>query len=272
MKEHDVRIISENMANLAEITVANTAADLGSEWLKTDVKGEVCRIQANEGQITLVWPIDITVDGAAIPAWNGSSDSEMRVQVFETASGGSPIYDSGWHYVASGPELEHYDFSQALNVNTFAYGATVSCLWVPNIAARRVIIQLRDPEATFLDISKVIVGATLDFQGAAYGTSAGTNDTSNVVRTAAGELRVDQGTISRAMELNLEGTRPEDRSKITYLMSKGLGKRHFVSGYSREGDLTLTQELMMYGRLTSIPTITHEMFDWDNVRLPFEEW
>src|SRR5690606_21541273 len=77
--QRNLRIVSENAADSAAITVPNTASGLGAEWLKTEIKSEVCRILSNEGAITLQWDDPVTVDCVALPAWNGSASSEIRV-------------------------------------------------------------------------------------------------------------------------------------------------------------------------------------------------
>lgn len=272
MTDRNLRIVSENVADAADITVANTAPGLGAEWLKTDIKGEACRILDAEGTITLIWPELVTVDCVALPAWNGSSGSEIRVRVFSAVSGGSPVHDSGWMWAASGPMLLHYDFSQPLNANNFVDGATVSAVWVPNIAGRRVVIDLRDPNRSFLDISRVVVGAALSMCGVSYGSSATLSDATNVVRAASGDIRIDRGTKRRSIALNVNHIPPDKRHQIMRIINAGLSRRHFFSGYASGADPSLEQELMMYGILSTVPTLTHVTYRVDGSQFQVEEW
>lgn len=271
MGTRNLRIVSHNRADEAVITVPGTATGMGAEWLKTEIKGEVCRILSNEGTLTLVWPDYVTVDCVAIPAWNGSSGSEIRVRVFLTPSGGAPEFDSGWHFAAPGPMLLHYDFSRPLNVNNFAEGATVTAVWVPNIAARRVVIDLRDPNRTFLDISRLVVGAAFSMCGVSYGSSASLSDDTNVVRAASGDIRIDRGTKRRSIALNMNHIPPDKRHQIMRIINAGLGRRHFFSGYASGSDPSLEQELMMYGILTTVPTLTHVTYGSDSSQFQVEE-
>lgn len=266
------RIVSDNVADAATITASNTAPDLGADWVKTEAKTEVCRILSGTGAFTLTWDDPVGIDCVALPAWNGSASSEIRARCYFEKTGGSALYDSGWQWAASGPMLAHYDFSQPLNVNNFAEGATVTAVWVPNISARRVVIDLRDPNRTYLDISRVIVGAALSLCGVSYGSAATVADDTTVTRTASGDVRIDRGAKRRAILLNLDYIPPEKRHQIMRIINAGLQRRHFFSGYSSGADPSLEQELMMYGVLSAVPTLTHVTYRVDRSQFQVEEW
>lgn len=272
MADRNLRIVSTNVADDATITAANTASGLGAEWLKTELKSEVCRIQSGTGAITLQWDDPVTVDCVALPAWNGSASSEIRVRCYFEKTGGAAVHDSGWQWAASGPMLAHYDFSQPLNVNNFADGATVTAVWVPNISARRVVIDLRDPNRTYLDISRVIVGAALSLCGVSYGSGATVADDTTVTRTAGGDIRVERGAKRRAIWLNLDYIPPDKRHQIMRIINAGLQRRHFFAGYANGADPSLEQELMMYGILSAVPTLTHVTYGVDGSQFQVEEW
>lgn len=283
MTDRDLRIVSHNVADSATITVSNTAAGLGADWLKTDIKGEVCRILSGTGTITLQWDDPVGVDCVALPAWNGSPSSEIRVRCYFEKTGGNPVFDSGWQWAAPGPQLQDWGFSQNVNdhsgiygaqsVNEFVDGAAVSAVWVPNISARRVVIDLQDPEREMLDIARVVVGMALGIAGASYGTSATVIDDSMVVRAASGDVRIDQGVRRRAIMLELSHIDPRHRHEVMRIINAGLGKRHFVSGYTAGGaGHAMNQELMMYGVLTTVPVLTHLTYGSDGSQFQFEEW
>lgn len=272
MAERNLRIVSDNSADTATITVPNTASGLGAEWLQTEIKSEVCRILSGTGTITLQWDDPVGVDCVAIPAWNGSASSEIRVRCYFEKTGGSAVYDSGWQWAASGPMLAHYDFSQPLNVNNFVDGATVSAVWVPNISARRIVIDLSDSERTMLDVSRVVVGTALSLCGVSYGSGATVADDTTTTRTAGGDIRVDRGAKRRAIGLNLDYIPPDKRHQIMRIINAGLGRRHFFSGYASGADPSLEQELMMYGILATVPTLTHMTYRADASQFQVEEW
>lgn len=268
----NLRIISDNVADDATITAANTASNMGTEWLKTDLKSEVCRITSGTGAITLQWDDPVTVDCVAIPAWNGSASSEIRVRVYDLKTGGVELFDSGWQWAAPGPQLGAWGFSQPLNVNYFAEGATVSAVWVPNIAARRVVIDLKDTERSLLDIARVVVGAAFSLSGASYGSGVSTEDATSVTRAASGDMKVDRGPRNRTMSLDLSYIPREHRHEAVQIINAGLGKRHFVSGFTDGTDIMLQQELAMYGVLSSAASLTYSTYGISQSQFQIEEW
>lgn len=272
MSARNLRIVSENAADSAEITVPNTASGLGAEWLKTELKSEVCRILSDEGTITATWPEPVGVGCVALPAWNGSANSEMRVRIYSEILSGDLRYDSDWQWAASGPILAHYDFNQPLNVNDFAEGATVSVIWVPNISGRRVVIDLRDPERTFLDVSRVVVGAVTYLPGVSYGSGISVSDDTTVTRAASGDSRIDRGPRRRSMSLDIGFVPHEHRHEVGRIINAGLGKRHFFSGYAEGQDVSLVQSMTMYGLLQTVPGLTHVTYGLSATQFQVEEW
>lgn len=268
----NLRIVSENVADDATITAADTASGLGTEWLKTDLKSEVCRITSGTGAITLTWPDLVGIDCVAIPAWNGSASSEVRVRVYDAVAAGILLYDSGWQWAAPGPQLGSWGFSQPLNVNHFADGATVSAVWVPNIAGRRVVIDLKDPNRTMLDISRVVVGTAFSMCGVSYGSGVSVEDATSVTRAASGDMKIDRGPRNRTMSLDLSYIPREHRHEAVRVINAGIGRRHFVSGFTDDNDIMLQQELMMYGVLSSAASLTYSTYNASQTQFQIEEW
>ena len=269
---YDLRIVSVNDADEATITATDVAPTLGVDNLKTDIKGKVCRILDNEGTITLKWSDTRGFDCVALPAWNGSASSEIKVEIFDDTDAGNLVWDSGWLWAAPGPALEYWDFSQPLNVNSFEEGCTVTAVWVPNIPGKRIEINLKDPNNAFLDISRIIAGTTFYTCGASYGSNIGVKDNSSFSRTAGGDIRIDKKTKRRSNLLNLAGVPTKDRHQLARIIQGGIGKRHFFSGYTNADDEGLRQELMMYGVVTNAPTLTIEDYQNNNTQLQIEEW
>lgn len=272
MTGRKLRIVSTNVADSATITAANTAPNLGTEWLKTELKSEVCRILSGTGAITLTWVDPVGIDCVAIPAWNGSASSEIRVRIYDAVSAGNLLHDSGWQWAAPGVQLGSWGFSQPLNVNHFADGATVTAVWVPNISGRRVLIDLRDPNRTMLDVARVVVGTALSLPGASYGSGVGASDSTTTTRTAGGDVRIDRGIVRRTMGLSLSYIPKQNRHEVARIINAGVGKRHFFAGYAEGGDAMLEQETMMYGLLTTVPGLAYATYGINTSQFQVEEF
>lgn len=248
-----LRIISNNVADQATLSAANTAAGMGAEWLKTDIKDEACRINSGTGAIVATWLDRVGIDCVALPAWNGSSESKIRVRIYELTSGGTLLWDSSWQWAAPGPVMDNWDFHQPLNVNSFAYGATVTAVWVPNISGRRVVIDLQDPQRTFLDISRLVIGTAFTPRySSSYGSSFGVQDMSSNSRAASGDIRTDTGPRNTTLNLDLNAIDEADRHMAARILREGVGRRHFVAEVVESDDVSLRQDYMLYGVLRAL--------------------
>jgi hypothetical protein len=117
-----LRILTKNIADIATITVPSTVAGMPASNLKTDIKGEVCRILGSSANITLEWPALETVGVVAIPISNLGPSSTIRLKAYLDAAGTILLEDTGARFAAPGSILENWDFSQSLNVNAFTDG------------------------------------------------------------------------------------------------------------------------------------------------------
>lgn len=265
-------IVRTNNFDDATVTMTTPAPNMGAQWMKTDTKSEASRILGSTGAITASWNDEVGIDIVAIPAWNGSSSSEIRVRIYLEETGGNLLFDSGWTWAAGGPILQNWDFHQPLNVNGFAYGATVTTVQVPNIAGRRVIIDLRDPERTSLDISRVVIGEAFSPRcNPDYGSSQSSKDLSKQVRAASGDVIIDRGPINRTLSLNLNMVYPEDRHLFSRIMTQSLGEMVFVSVVADEDDVSLSQDWSMYGVIKPDP-LTFASFSTHQTSYEIEEW
>lgn len=265
-------IVRTNNFDSATVTMTTPAPNMGVEWLKTEIKSEAARILGTTGTITATWDEEVGVDIVALPAWNGSSSSEIRVRVYLEKTGGTPLFDSGWVWAAGGPILQNWDFHQPLNVNGFAYGATVTAVQVFNISGRRVVIDLRDPERTSLDISRVVIGEAFSPRcNPDFGSSQSSSDMSKQVRAASGDVIIDRGPVNRTLSLNLNTIYPEDRHLFSRIMTQSLGDMVFVSVVSDEEDVSLSQDWSMYGVIKPAP-LTFASFSTHQTSYEIEEW
>ena len=82
-----LKILTDNAADRATITVPSTAAGLGADRLKTDIKGEVCRVLSSGATITLAWPTAETIGAVVIPASNLGPSSTIRVRAHQLDAG-----------------------------------------------------------------------------------------------------------------------------------------------------------------------------------------
>ena len=268
-----IRIITDNAADRATITVANTAAGMGSDKLKTDIKGEVCRVLASSATITLIWPKLETVGAVVIPASNLGPSSTIRVRAYLDEAGTQLLADSGVKWAAPGTILENWDFSQALNVNAFTDGvAPITACYLPEqVACRRVVIDITNPDNTFIDMSRIITGGYhAPKYGASYGASIGVNDLTQNTRTASGDIKSDWGPRNSTLQFDLGWIDNTDRERVRQLISRGVGKFLFISLLAEHDDPVLERDYSVYGKPSQAGSMSFSAFNLHNTTFQIE--
>lgn len=253
-----MRIVSDNAADRATITVANTAPGSGANNLKTDIKGQVCRVLSGTAQIVLTWPQATTVGAFVLPVSSLGPSSTIRVQVYSDEAGTVLKEDTGELWAAPGATLKNWGFTQPLNVNQFAFNfpATTAAYLSQHAAVRRVVITLKDPGATFIDISRLIVGAyTSPRYNPAYGQSDSIIDLSTNSRAASGDLKTEFGPKAKLMTFNLEYISDADRAQVQDILEMGIGRFLFVSLTPQSPDPVRERHKSIYGKVSQPATM-----------------
>lgn len=246
-----IRIISNNAADSATITAASTADGMGTDKLKTDIKGDACRVLAGSATIVLTWPALETVGAVVIPASNLGASSTIRVRAYLDAAGATLLADTGARWAAPGTTLEGWGFTQPLNVNAFSEGnAPITACYLPeHVAARRLVIDITNPGNQFIDISRLVVGSYHALQyGAPYGATVGTADMTKNTRAASGDIKSDWGPRATTLQFDLEWVSPVDRARVRQLLARGVGSYLFISLLPEHPDPILERDASIYGK------------------------
>lgn len=244
------RLLLDDVAAQATLTVANTAGGMGADRLKTDPKGEACRILSGSGQIVATWAQPVTVGAVVIPACSLGPSSTIRVRAYQDAAGTTLLADTGVQLAAPGAILANWSFSQPLNVNAFSEGATIVAAYLPqHESIRRLVINLADPGASFLDLSKLVVGPYLQAEyGAAYGAQTAVTDMSANSRAASGDIKTDWAPRAKKVTFSLDWVAEADRARVLSLFKAGIGKWLFADLLYGTADPVKRQDYMIYGK------------------------
>lgn len=265
-----IKIITDNAADRASVTVPITAAGLGADRLKTDIKGEVCRVLSSSATITLAWPTAETIGAVVIPASNLGPSSTIRVRAY---AGATLLQDSGVQWAAPGTTLAHWDFAQPLNVNQFAEGtAPITACYLPEQAAvRQLVIDITNPGSSFIDISRLVVGGCHALQyGATYGAAVSTSDMTKNSRAASGDIKSDWGPKASTLQFDLAWVAAADRERVRQLIARGIGKFLFVSLLPEHADPVLERDSSIYGKPTQPGSMSFAFFQMYSTQIQIE--
>jgi len=252
----NLRLIHDNAADRATVVASNTAGPLIAALMQSDIKGAAHRSAGATVTYTLTWPSVESIGAIALPATNLSPMATIRVRAYDAQAGGSMLADSGTVYACPGALLDLWDWTTPLNANAFAYGgASKTAVWFEHVAARRVEIELSDPEnpASYIDCARIVAGAYWEPErNASYGLAVNIADMSTSTRADSGDLRADRGPQYDEMELDLEWLDAQDRARVMQIMrGTSGGRKVFVSVFPGNADALLEQDHMIYGGLAA---------------------
>lgn len=268
-----LKIITDNAADRATITVSSTAAGLGADRLKTDIKGEVCRVLSGSATITLAWPTAETIGAVVIPASSLGPSSTIRVRAYADAAGATLLQDSGVQWAAPGTTLAHWDFAQPLNVNQFADGtAPLTACYLPEQAAvRRLVVDLTNPGASFIDLSRLVAGAVHTPKcRAVYGAQVGTQDMTKNSRAASGDLRSEWGPKANTLQFDLSRIADSDRERVRQMLARGVGRWLFVSLLAGCSDPVKERDYSIYGKPSQPGSMAYASYGLHSSTFNFE--
>lgn len=249
----NLKIIFENSVDAATITASSTSASLVAANMQTDIKSRVHRSTGLSVSYTLQWSSDKSIGGIALPATNLSGDATIRIRLYNAA--GSVIADSGIQYASPGLNLGLWNWSQPVNANTFAYGgvAKVSHFFPQQYATRKCVIDLVDTSANlagYIDCSRIVAGAYWSPQiNADFGATVNIVDTSQVVRSEAGDLISNRGILHDRLKFDLSALNEADRAQMMLLMRRaGTARNIFVNLLPGDASSVAEQDFTIYGK------------------------
>lgn len=251
---NSLRIISDNAADRAALSIPGTVPGLGAANLLTDIKGQVCRVLGGVVSMTATWPRLETVGAVVIPASNLGPSSTIRVRAYADEAGTELLQDTGERWAAPGPILANEDFTQPLNVNSFAFGIPpITAVYLArHEAVRCLAIDIADPAAEFIDLSRLVAGRYFEPRyNPEYGQSDGIIDMSANSRSASGDIKTDAGPKAKRMSFNLALIANEDRAQVLQILQRGIGKWLFISLLPGHADAEKERDKSIYGKPSS---------------------
>jgi hypothetical protein len=246
-------ILTDNAADRSTITVGNTAEGSGASNLKTDIKGQVCRVLSGTADIVLTWPEATSVGAIVLPVTSLGPSSTVQVKAYGDEAGTVLLQDTGAKWAAPGAILANWGFTQPLNVNQFAFSLppTTAVYLAQHESVRRLEVKLVDPSAEFIDIARLVVGPYYTPNtNPAYDQADSILDMSKNTRTASGDLKTDRGPKVKTMTFSLENIDDAHRAEVRQILEMGIGRFIFVSLTPGSYDPVRERDKSIYGKVS----------------------
>ncbi|NBQ68748.1 MAG: hypothetical protein EBU46_07920 [Nitrosomonadaceae bacterium] len=225
-----LRIIYKNLFDdydtLTQL-VGSTASGFPLTNLIDDTKSKTWRsTDLLSPKIKVTWASAQTLSGVALAFTNLIAGSTFQITLYDAASGGTLLLDTG----AVGVDYSYnapVGFSSTGSAS-FAYGggANVAAFFASTSGVRRMEIEFTSTGNTdgYIELSRIIAGSYWEPQkGASYGASVAFVDSTTGQRTSAGGLITDRGTIHREMSFSLDAMSSTDKASLNNIF-RSIGK------------------------------------------------
>ncbi|MBY0473722.1 MAG: hypothetical protein K2Q13_01525 [Nitrosomonas sp.] len=264
----NLRILYKNIFDsYSGISMASgsQAIGFGLANMKDDTKSKTFRsTNLTNPKIRATWASAQEISGVALAFTNLIAGSTFQITLYDDPAAGTLLHDTG-----AIPVTYNYDPPvgfDSIGSASFAYGggAHVSAFFNSVSGVERMEIELTsagNPDG-YIEISRIIAGKFWEpNDNADYGAKTDFIDTTTGVRTSAGDLVTDRGTITRVMEFSTQAMDSQDKAALNNLF-RSIGKSQplFISLVPGNGPITEEQlSQQIYGK-----------FDMDlSVSLPF---
>lgn len=251
----NVFIIWNNIANENSAithTLGSTASGFPLSNMLNDTKEKVWRSTAGTTQnIQLTWASNRIVNSFALAFTNLVSGSSVRLVLYDATVGGNILYDSGsitidYNY------LDPVGFD-SIGVESFAFGGGThfSRLFEQQNNVRRAVITLvstSNPDG-YIEVSRLVIGQAWQPEyNPDFGLDWSFDETTERVRTDAGNVLLNRGTQNRIVSFNLSHLSVYDKRILTEIIKRnGSHEPVFISILPNDSG-ELYQSGNLYGR------------------------
>ncbi|MGA1046953.1 MAG: hypothetical protein ACO3UU_03010 [Minisyncoccia bacterium] len=296
---NNLRIIYENLVDLSTTTflsTSTTASGTSTANLKQDTKNLVWRgSNGTRASIILNFGTNKQVGGVVlafsnlvssnatikvagylhpnVPSISGSALSTSVISAYTT----SPVECCPWNNLA----LTDWGTNPVGSSNYNYGGGTYARAWLNEsqrlTPVRYLGIEIYDPSATYIEISRLIVGNYWSPKyNTGYGISAGIKDLSEHVRTENGDLLTRRGPRFKTLNFDLQWLDTSDRKEITRIfLGNGASKPLFVSLFpdssGTDEDFQREGIHQIYGKMVQIPGVSYTSYEIYSTNIEIEE-
>lgn len=270
----NLRVVYNNAVDRAALTANAGVGTLVAANLLTDIKSEVWRTAGTSATVTLTWTNAEVVGVAALPFCSLSQTATIRVRGYTNTGDTTPVVDTGV-VLAAPAGIGAWEWgTTALGVNSYAYaGAAYAVAWFAQTSVKKIVIDLVDTAASYIEAARVVVGPYwTPANNADYGVQLTMNDLSKHERSDAGDLRTERGAMFKKVSLDLSLMPAEDRNVIWNISRiNGMSKPLFFSLSPQSSDAVEEQTFNLYGKLSQQSSIRYQFVNQYSTAIELEE-
>jgi hypothetical protein len=304
MAQNNLRILYQNKADTATVTVSSTASStMTAANLINDLKGVVWRsgqtattTSNTRAHIKVVFPeattmgcivlaysnlkagatVDITGYTGTPPTFSGTVNAPT---ITYSSTVTNLEFDTGPIEVSKPAPLGYFEWGYSpLGIMGNDLGKHYAVAWIPlalRVPVTSIVIEVTNSDNIdrYIQTSRLIIG---DYWSPKYNTSfgltAGVKDLSTAERSEAGDLITVNGSSYTTLSFDLKYLDIKDRNEYNRVIkTAGMKKPIFVSLFPEDQDPSKEQMHQIYGKHSNLFGINHPIFDMYATQVEIEE-
>lgn len=215
--------------------------------------------------IQVTWSAAQSINCVVSTFTNLISGSQVRIRLYDDPVAGALLYDSNNVTITHSYEPPEGFTTLGLAALSFGGGVHFSKFFDQIDNVRRLTVQYNssgNPDA-YVEVSHLLAGLSFEPEdNADYGARFGYEDNTKAVRTSAGSLITDRGTIYRILDFGIENMSLSDKSNIEKIFrSVGKSQKVFVSLLPSDNFDSTSVSGQIYGVLENNLSIIYAAFN-----------
>lgn len=279
-------VVYENLADAATLTASSTAGSTSKENLKLNTKSKVWRTTATSGTLLVALSPARVVTAVVLPYTNLTPTATIRIRGFTsnptlsgtTVVGGTEAWDSGTILAAPWDAYLYTGAGTApsgVSVYSYGGGTCARAYYDNSTAVTGVTIEIVDTSNTsgYIEASRLVMGEYWSPQfNTSYGLSVDPVDLSKHERTEAGDLITTPSPRISKLNFDMKYLSSTDRATLMKILkSNGLVKPLFISLFPYNIESNKERDFQLFGKLSSISSITHPVLSIYSSQITLEE-
>lgn len=270
----NLRILYNNVADLATITASTTASGFAASNMQNAQKTSVHRSAGTIVTYTVTWTSDQAINGIALPATNLTGNDTIQVTLFNSSAAVLTTLNSTTACLGRSTLLQ--SGATTTDYTQFAFGgATKTSIWFTTLytTVRSLTITLTSSTVSQIDCARIVCGQYWEpGRQVDKGIELGFTDQSDVITTRSGNTYVDRKPITETMNFQLQYLSDTDRAQFMKIMRAwGNSGLIYICVFPDNTNPELTQAYSIYGRNQS-NTLQYQVYNFYSSSTQITSW
>ncbi len=237
---------ADKIKTTSNISVTSNVVGYPVTNIQSDRKSYTWRSTDNATQtLSITWSTPIEVDTVAILNHNLTTNSNIQIKYYDTASNVTPSYDTGTSKIGN---VLSAPYSYSNNATSWAYGGGNNYLKrTKPYTIQKLVIAFQSYDVDSFDVSRIVCGKSVNFTVDPESVNLIFNDQTKNIRTEAGDMITDIRPSFKELEFDMQVLDANERKNLVNIIRANGSRVPVLIDLAGNKDSDLDQTLNLYG-------------------------